>query len=290
MAISRRRWVTCFIYYDALPLTHPRYFSHRADDGAALTRYHHVIASSENVAFISQSSRDTFEQRLARRRTTNGIVARPGADGLQPHSAQSSATPAFVVVGTVEARKRIGVVLDAFEQIWSAGRDYGLVVLGARGPEQPDVIQRLEALSRKKTVSWLDRAGDDVISDALARSAAMLFLSDAEGCGVPPLEALHAGCPVVVSAKLPALERLSDAGQIRLEEVTAEGVRFAIETMADPDRNAEFRRAIQGLELPTWKQFARDIEEWIANAVNKSRVDDPPRYRPGRSTLRSAQR
>jgi glycosyltransferase involved in cell wall biosynthesis len=93
----------------------------------------------------------------------------------------------------------------------------------------------------------------------------MVFVSDAEGCGLPPLEALFAGCPVIVSDNLPALEGLSESGQIRLAEVTVENVRVAVETLADPSHNARYRLAISALQLPTWKQFARTIEGWIAN-------------------------
>ncbi len=259
------RSVAFFIYYDALPLTHPQFFEPSVDGRAILTRYHLAVVGSENVAYISESSRRTFEQRIARRKPTNGIVVRPGADGLQRKRMTASGTPTFAVVGTVEPRKRHRVIIDAFEQLWSAGRDYELVVLGGRGPGQADLLERLEALSEKSRALWIEVPDDDVVSDILARSSAMVFASDAEGYGLPPLEALAIGCPVIVSANLPALEGLEEAGQIRLPAVTTETLRSAVETLADPTRNAVYRQAIQSLDLPTWKEFARKIEDWVTS-------------------------
>ena len=71
-----------FIYYDALPLTHPAFFPRFADLNGTVTRYHQAVARAENVAFISPAIRRLFEQRLARRRLPSAIVVRPGADGL----------------------------------------------------------------------------------------------------------------------------------------------------------------------------------------------------------------
>lgn len=267
VAMGFRRSTSFFMYYDALPLTHPHFFPPGTDGRATVTRYHYALARAENVAFISEAARRTFEQRIARRRPANAIVLRLGADGLRPGTAAAPSAPRFTVVGTIEPRKRHRVVLDAFEQLWAAGRDYALVVIGPRGSEQPELLDRLEDLSRTPRVLWIEQADDDAVSNALARSSAMVFISDAEGYGLPPLEALAAGCPVIVATDLPALEGLPDGGQLRLPTITVEGVCTAVETLADPVRNAAYRRAIRDLPLPTWQQFARDIESWIASVL-----------------------
>ena len=177
----------------------------------------------------------------------------------------------FAILGSVEPRKRHAVVLDAFERLWSAGRDYELVVMGAPGWEQPDVIERLRALTQTRRVRWIERPADKDIASALAESSALLYVPHAEGYGLPPLEALAVGCPVIVPVDLPSLEGLGDSGQIRLRSVTAEAVASAVEKLAAQDSNAEYRRAISKLRLPTWREFAADIEHWIARVLSTER-------------------
>src|SRR5207248_794516 len=90
-----------------------------------------------------------------------------------------------------------------------------------------------------------------------------------EGYGLPPLEALAVGCPVLVSAGLPALEGLSDAGQLRLATVDAESVASAVQTLADRPSNAAYRKAIKDMGLPTWKEFGAALEQWIASVLTR---------------------
>jgi glycosyltransferase involved in cell wall biosynthesis len=261
-----------FIYYDALPLTHPQFFPKSADRNGAISRYHEVVAASENVAFISQMTRRIFETRVARREVANAVVAKPGADGLVNETGVRSRLepPTFTVLGTVEPRKGHRFVLDAFERLWTAGRDYRLIFIGAPYPEQPEFLARVRRHAATARLEWIEEAGDDVVAKALAGSSALVFVPQVEGYGLPPLEALASGCPVVVPADLPALADLSDGGQIRLSSVTAEGVASAVDILADPRANASYRGAIADLKLPTWKQFAGEVEGWITAALDRA--------------------
>lgn len=261
------RTIPFFIYYDALPLTHPQFFGPRSDGGLVVTRYHRTTAGAERVAFISQAVRDDFESRIARRKIANGIVARPGADGLHRIRGIPPARPTFVTIGTVEPRKRHRLILGAFERLWAMGRNYKLVILGAAGTEQDDLLSQLRKLSGTPRLTWIERPDDEVVAAELAHASAMLFPSEGEGYGLPPLEALAVGCPVVVAENLPSLEALPSAGQIRLRAVTVDTLASAVETLANADSNSAYRQAVGELRLPTWKQFARDVGEWIGSTV-----------------------
>lgn len=259
------------LYYDALPVTHPQFFPGGADRSRAVTRYHRAVSRAENVAFISQGTRHVFETRIARRRVPNALVARLGADAFPARRHESPDPPRFTVVGTIEPRKRYALLLDVFERLWAMGRPYELVVLGRAAWEHP-VVERLERLSRSQPLQWIHEADDDDVLEALSRSTALLFLSAAEGYGLPPLEALSVGCPVIVSDDLPALEELPPHGQIRLRRMSPQLVHAAVERIADPVLNAQYRLATHAIELPTWERFAGAIEGWIALRLREGRI------------------
>jgi glycosyltransferase involved in cell wall biosynthesis len=254
------------VYYDALPLTHPEFFRLDVEREVPLIRYNTTLSRSENVAFISGSIRRAFEARIARRRLRHGVVTRLGADGLRRVPSRQPETPTFTVVGTIEPRKLHVIVLDAFEQLWVAGHDYRLVVIGPQGSDKA-TVERLRRHSRTRRVTWIERADDDEIAMALSQSSALVFISDAEGYGLPPLEALAVGCPVIVSAGLPALEGLSGAGQLRLVTLTPESIVSAVRILANPESNVTYRTAIGDLPLPTWESFAAQVERWIASVL-----------------------
>ena len=181
----------------------------------------------------------------------------------------------FSILGTIEPRKRHRVVIEAFEHLWSAGHDFRLVILGAEGWEQPELIERIRKLALTTRVEWIERPSDNDVAATLARSWAVIFTPYAEGYGLPPLEALAAGCPVIVASDLPALEEIPQAGQIRLDQVNPDTVAGAVETLAQIDRNDSLRSAIGGLALPTWREFASDVEEWIASVLDGDAAHSP---------------
>jgi glycosyltransferase involved in cell wall biosynthesis len=256
-----------FVYYDALPLTHPQFYPRGTDRNGEVSSYHRAVAWSENVLFISGASKSMFETRIARRDLGNAIVVRPGADGLPVLPTLPPERPTFAVLGTVEPRKRHRLVLEAFELLWARGFDYRLVIIGAPGWEETAFLDRLRRLAETTRIEWLDQASDRDIADVFSRSSAIVFIPHAEGYGLPAVEALAAGCPVIASPDLPALEDLSDDGQLRLETVSAEGVASAIEFLAEPSANEACRRATKQLRLPTWRQFAVEVEDWIASGI-----------------------
>lgn len=259
------RPVPFFIYFDALPLTHPLNVGLRADTELAITRYHRILRDAANIAFISQHARETFEKRVARTPVDGGVVLHLGADGVEPHAGRSrpSRVPRFTVVGTVEPRKRHRLIVDAFEQLWDAGREFELVVIGSRGSESPDLFARLLAEQRRGRLAWLERASDRVVAQMIGTSSAAIFVSEAEGYGLPAVEALALGCPIVASADLPSLEGIPPMGQIRLDPVTETTLSEALDKIADPDTNHRLRDALSELTLPTWAGCVRTMRGWI---------------------------
>jgi glycosyltransferase involved in cell wall biosynthesis len=268
--LRSQRPTVFFIYYDALPMTHPDFFRLDVDREIPLIRYNATVARSENVAFISSSIRKVFETRIARRTLRSAVVTPLGADGLVAVPPEAPATPTFTVVGTIEPRKRYPMVLDAFEQLWLEGHDYRLTVIGSPASDA-GTVERLRRHSEKPRVTWLEQADDDDLATVLSRSSAMVFVSEAEGYGLPPLEALAVGCPVIVSAKLPALDALPSAGQVRLEEPSVETLVAAVQDLADPASNAAHRARLTELTLPTWEAYAAGVEEWITSVLEDDR-------------------
>ena len=262
-----------FIYYDALRLTHPEYFPSDVDRELPVIRYNQVVARAENVACISAMTRAIFESRIARRKPEHAVVLRLGADGLERVDSPQPDLTTFTMVGTVEPRKRHLAVLEAIEHLWAAGDDYRLVVIGPPGSDTA-LAEILRTYARTRRVTWIEKANDEELAIALSKSAALVFISEAEGYGLPPLEALAVGCPVIVSTELPALEGLPEAGQLRLGTIDAATIASGLQELADPVSNAAYRRAIENLRLPTWAQFTAALEQWIGLVLSKERGGD----------------
>jgi glycosyltransferase involved in cell wall biosynthesis len=253
-----------FLFYDALSLTHPQHFPASGESELTITAYTRALSRARNIAFISEHSREMFEQRIAQRPSPAAIVLHLGADGMAAQAARpSSATSRFTVLGTIEPRKRHRLVLEAFERLWATGSDYELVLVGTRGCESPDIFARLEAHERLGRLWWHERASDRMVAEMIATSTAVIFVPEAEGYGLPAVEALAAGCPVIVSDDIPSLEALPPLGQLRLGHVDAATIAAAVKNAADPRVNLQLRTDLTELSLPRWEDCVGQLERWI---------------------------
>ncbi|HSM56160.1 MAG TPA: glycosyltransferase family 1 protein [Candidatus Sulfomarinibacteraceae bacterium] len=114
----------------------------------------------------------------------------------------------ILFVGTLEPRKNIPTLLHAYRDLCRASAiDTPLVLVGSHGWLYEEIFETIEQLRLNGRVRHLSRISDEQLAH-LYHSAGLLALpSYYEGFGLPPLEAMHCGCPVVVSnrASLPEI-------------------------------------------------------------------------------------
>ena len=259
------------LLYDALLQTNPEVYG--APHQLATSRYFRLVARSENVACISRATQQCLEQRLRRKPAPRSLVLDLGADSLGGgRRRRVSQTPTFVMMGTVEPRKKQDIVLEAFDGLWNAGHDYRLIIIGSAGWYETEFIQKLRGRANEgKRLVWLETARDEDISEAMGTATAAIYVSELEGYGLPAVEALASGCPLIAAENLPALAGLPSKGQIRLSSVTAETVAAAVQHAATPSRSEKLSLELAELELPKWPQFAHSLAEWIGGTLEASR-------------------
>jgi len=106
----------------------------------------------------------------------------------------------YLMVGTIEPRKNYAMVVDTFDRLWSSGSTAKLVIFGRLGWRSDDVAKRLRGhpeLGRR--LLWLEAGTDVELEFAYRHAAALLFPSRCEGFGLPLVEAMLYGLPVLAS-------------------------------------------------------------------------------------------
>jgi alpha-1,2-rhamnosyltransferase len=106
----------------------------------------------------------------------------------------------YLVVGTIEPRKDIGRILGAFEQLWAEGSCAALMLFGRAGWRSYDLIDTLHSHPELgKRLFWFEDGSDAELDFAYRHAAALIFASRCEGFGLPLVEAMQYGLPVLVS-------------------------------------------------------------------------------------------
>ncbi len=105
--------------------------------------------------------------------------------------------PFFLCVGTIEPRKNLSTLLDAWEALpASIRKTHVLAVVGTEGWHCDDVMHRLQTTAHVAYLDYVPRASLTTLLDA---ATALVFPSYYEGFGLPLLEAQAIGTPVIAS-------------------------------------------------------------------------------------------
>jgi len=102
----------------------------------------------------------------------------------------------LLFVGTIEPRKNVKGLLSAFNIIKEQIENIQLVIVGKEGWKSYDVIS---ILNNNNNIIWLKALSDDKLCMLYNNASLMIFPTFYEGFGLPVLEAMTCGCPVVVS-------------------------------------------------------------------------------------------
>ena len=111
-----------------------------------------------------------------------------------------AASGIYLVVGTIEPRKDCGLVLGTFERLWAEGNGAALMLFGRAGWRSYDLIDRMRSHPENgRRLFWFEDGSDAELDFAYRHAVALIFASRCEGFGLPLVEAMQRGLPVLAS-------------------------------------------------------------------------------------------
>lgn len=162
--------------------------------------------------------------------------------------------------GTIEPRKNIATLLDAYERLPIELRSqFPLVVCGFPGWSSQDLHRRFELAAQQGWLLYLGYLNSDDLPLLFSGARTFLFPSLYEGFGLPVLEAMASGVPVVCSNAASLPEVLGDAG-LMCDAMDVEGLTTAIiSSLVDDDwRVKSIAKGLIKAETFSWSRCAQD--------------------------------
>jgi glycosyltransferase involved in cell wall biosynthesis len=198
-------------------------------------------------------------------------IAPYGADRLPVHERIVVRPRRLVIIGAVAHYKRIDVALEALAQLRLAGGDYELLLAGEEWPGYAAVVDaHADRLGVGAHVTRLGGMANGALAELLAGAHASVALSRCESFGIPVLESMRAGVPVVV-ADDPWSEEFIGATAIRVDaddpEAVANGIRALEDDQEWQSRSAAGRRASEPF---TWHRMVAEIAAVAAGVVTRA--------------------
>ncbi len=227
-----------------------------------------AVREADAIIAVSQATaRDLVELAGAAPEKID-VVAEGVAPGLAPMdpeearrivAARFNITARYVLfVGTLEPRKNVPTLLRAYDQL---RRDFPvrLVLAGAQGWLSDDVFATLRELALQDGVDFLGPVPPDELRSLYCGAEALVLPSLYEGFGLPALEAMACGTPVVVSSAGSLPEVVGDAGVVVKPEDPADLAAGLGWVLGNPTFHAELaRRGLARAARFTWERAARE--------------------------------
>ncbi len=257
---------TAAVYHDAIPLRFPEFTWPKS-----VCRHPHYMKLLASFGVVFANSRASAIELRDYWRWMG--VARPdpvtipfGADGQgAPRITRDPGRAGermVAMLGILEPRKNQEAVLDAAERLWAEGVEFTLTIAGRVNPHfgRP-IARRIRELRRAgRPLNYEERLDDAGVARVFAQSRFTLLPSLAEGCGLPALESLWSGVPVLCS-DLPALAETAAGGGCRMTRAgDGDALRAAMrELLADGGSIARLTGEAVTRPLPTWADTAAAV-------------------------------
>lgn len=272
-----------FMIHDVLPLTQPSVFPPGADrDFKAWLKAVGNVA--DKVVCPSRAVAKAVQDWLANCWGSDNLIpevhwSHHGADfqGRAPTSLGSSEEarilerivkrPTFLMVGTVEPRKRYPQALQAFERLLEKGLDVNLVIVGQEGwrhlpptarRDIPCTVDRLRRHpDRGKRLFWLAGISDEFLARLYEASSALLVAAHDEGFGLPLIEAAMHNLPII-ARDLPVFREIAGDQAYYFAAEDPHGLAESLEAWLVLFEDKSHPRS-EGLPILSWQASAANF-------------------------------
>lgn len=262
-----------FVVYDLLPILLPTAFPAGAKESHLA--WLRVVAENDGAICISQAVADELKEWLGK----NGLTRQRkfsiswfhlGADMDQSKPTkgileeahvcltQLADRPSFLMVGTIEPRKKHAQALAAFEELWAQGQDVNLVIVGKQGWMVEALIKQLKThVELHKRLFWLEGISDECLEKVYAASTCLIAASEGEGYGLPLIEAAQYKLPII-ARDIPVFREVAGNYAFYFTGLTPEDLAKAVRDWLT--RHAQDKApSSENMPLLTWRQSTQKL-------------------------------
>lgn len=180
----------------------------------------------------------------------------------------------ILFVGTLQPRKNIARLIEAFASVKHAVsdvKDLQLVVVGKKGWLYEDILAAPEKYGVADTVKFLDFVTDEDLPSLYKHAEVFVLPSLYEGFGLPVLEAMKHGCPVITSNISSLPEAGGDAAVYVNPEDTKDIAQKIGEVLRDKNlRERMVKKGYEHIKKFSWEKTAKETLEVLEDVVKRS--------------------
>jgi len=253
------------IFHDAMPLRIP---GQAGSHDKLFAQYVRALSCLDLVICISQEVENDllhYWKQFGRKPKPTCVIPWPVPFvGTHPDNPPNPAARHILYISRLKLRKNHLVLLDACESLWRGGEQFRLDLIGVEDAfrDTRAILRKVRELARKgRPVRWLKHISEAELKQAYRDCAFTVFPSRLEGFGLPIIESLWHGRPVICGRNGAIGEVASGGGCHQIdqnnEEELAQAIRLLLNDKSVYDRLYEEGRARSFL---SWEDYLEDLD------------------------------
>ena len=257
--------------HDVSFAAHPEWFSWREGlRRRTVTRLAAMRAA--RVLTISEFSKDEIARRLGIEAGKIDVI-HPGRSDLRVERAQQDSAPTILHVGSLFNRRHIPELIEGFARLARRRADVRLEIVGEnRTSPRIELDRHAAATGAGDRIALRSYLPDGQLAALYGRASAFVLLSEYEGFGLTPLEALNAGIPIVL-LETPVAREIYGAAALYIERPESALIEAALERILDDnvERARILAAARDTLARYSWHTCAKQVLDVLIQCRRASR-------------------
>ncbi len=232
----------------------------------ALKKADHIITVSQNTKKDVQEKFKFYKNPISTIYNAADETYKPVAKEKLTNFIKKTNLPKhfFVAVGTLIPRKNYPNLIKALALLHKTHPGYQLMIVGGKGWQEQEIHDLITQNYLSKKVHLLGYLSTTAIRNLYNLAKALVFPSFYEGFGIPPLEAMKSGCPVITSYTSSIPEVVGDAALL-INPESPEEIATAMKKLIENEELAESLRnkGLAQAQKFSWQQSAEKLLEII---------------------------
>lgn len=237
------------------------------------------VRKAAKIITISKSSKDDIINQYHIPESRVKVVYLGIKDGLNGSNSISMdklkdkyliANDFILFVGTLQPRKNIARLIEAFSRIAAKKKDLNLVIIGKKGWLYDEILASPEKHNVSENVKFLDFVSDEELTTFYKHALCYVLPSLYEGFGLPVLEAMKYGCPVITSNSSSLPEAGGDAA-LYFDPENVDNMASTLEkVIKDPSLRKEMKeKGYKQVKKFSWEKTASEVLEVLKQVAAK---------------------
>ena len=251
-----------------IPVIHDLAFEHYPKDVGLLMRIYYrfffprFARKATHIATVSEFSKSDIQNYYGIGESKISVVYNGASSLFQPatHEVQDATrneytggAPYFVYAGALQPRKNIVRLLQAFDRFKEDDtQQVKLLIVGRMAWQTQDIETCYNNMKYKDAVLFTGRISDEALARVYASALALTYVPYLEGFGIPILEAMQCGTPVITS-EVTAMPEVAGKAGLLIDPLSTDSIAQAMSRMAN---DGNLRKELSALSLVQSKKFS----------------------------------